>query len=186
MYSGDEKKLVVIPSNTFAIYLIAYIKEYGSESKFDVFFDRDRNLPDYLLQEFQSLDCTIATRESLLENSYSELVIHSFASFENQLEILESVRYEKLTLYSDGFSLVLENNLGFDINIDYITVDDVDIYQYPYGLNSRGFYKLSNNIVYSGNYINAGADNNVSIANGDEGGLLVSLGKFNENDDKCH
>jgi len=101
--SKEERKLLIVPSKTFAIYMIAYIKEFELESKFDVYLDKGGIFPDYLIHEFKLLNCNIISKELAFKNSYSELVIHSFASFENQLETLDAISFEKLTLYSDGF-----------------------------------------------------------------------------------
>jgi len=70
--NGNEaRKLLIIPSKTFAIYMIAYIKEFGSKSKFDVCLDDIRMFPDHLINEFKSLDCNIITKELAAKNSYS-------------------------------------------------------------------------------------------------------------------
>ena len=101
--SEQELKLVIVPSRLMAIYMIGYIEEFGYSSRFDVYFVGSEDLPDYLIDEFKLLGCRIVSRELSLESSYSELIIHSFASFQNHLEFLHEITYEKLTLFSDGF-----------------------------------------------------------------------------------
>lgn len=94
--------LVVCPSPTFAIYLLAYVAQFGEGRTFHFVIIGSQDLPAELVKQSVSLNIKFISENDIESQQYEELIIHSYFLFKNQSDFIASVNFKVLTYYSDG------------------------------------------------------------------------------------
>jgi hypothetical protein len=94
--------LVFCPNRLFAIYLLAYISGFGNGRRFQVVILGDPVIPNELMNLASNLKVTFIKEDEVTNQSYEELIIHSYSLFALQSSYILGIDFKALTFYSDG------------------------------------------------------------------------------------
>ena len=95
--------LIVCPSRLFAIYMLAYIDEFGLGRKFEIFVANKSSIPEELDTLANLLNSRFINEHDLKDRRYDELIIHSYFNFGLQTSFIEHISFDRLGYFSDGF-----------------------------------------------------------------------------------
>jgi hypothetical protein len=95
-------KLVLCPSRTFAVYLLAYIQEFGEGKKFHMIVSGVREVPAELLNLGSKVNTEFVSQEQIEGVAYEELIMHSYALWHKQSEFISGIDFNSMSFYSDG------------------------------------------------------------------------------------
>ena len=98
----NRMNLVFCPNRLFAIYLLAYISEFGNGRQFQIVILGDPVIPSELMNLASSLKATFIEENEVRNQSYEELLIHSYSLFALQTGYIQGINFKVLTFYSDG------------------------------------------------------------------------------------
>ena len=73
--------LIVCPSKVLAVYMLAYIQEYGKGGSFHIVVNGVKTFPTEMVTLANRLDSKFIQEEDLFNFSYEELIIHSYFKF---------------------------------------------------------------------------------------------------------
>ena len=93
---------MVCPSRTFAIYLLAYVAQFGKGRRFHFAIIGNNDLPTELQKLGTTLNVEFISENEIKSHQYSELITHSYFLFSAQSDFIASVNFKILTYYSDG------------------------------------------------------------------------------------
>jgi hypothetical protein len=94
--------LVLCPSRTFAIYLLAYVAQFGKGRRFHFLIVGNNNLPDEFLSIGITLNVEFISENEIQSHHYDELITHSYFLFSAQNDFIAELNFKVLTYYSDG------------------------------------------------------------------------------------
>jgi len=94
--------LIVCHNRSFAVYLMAYIKEFGEKREFEVFIKGEPQIPIELRTVALSLNARFVSKQEIYKKTYSELIIDSFFDFGLQTSIISKIQFRDLSLFTDG------------------------------------------------------------------------------------
>jgi hypothetical protein len=94
--------LIVCPTRIFAIYLLAYISEFGNGQRYHIVILGDPTIPSEILNLASKMRVTFIKEVDARNEMYDELLIHSYALFEFQRSYIDGTNFKTLSFYSDG------------------------------------------------------------------------------------
>jgi hypothetical protein len=94
--------LIVCPSRLMAIYMLAYILQFGKNQEFHMCITGDYVIPKKLLDLAKKLNVQFIKEDEIGTIKYQELLIHSYMQFAAQKLLMSKVQFGSLTFYSDG------------------------------------------------------------------------------------
>ena len=95
-------KLVICPSRAFAIYLLAFIEEFGKGEVFHLIISDSKILPTELIKLASKLNSKFVSQDEAQNEFYDDLIIHSYAMWSKESEIVSKFNFDTLIYFADG------------------------------------------------------------------------------------
>jgi hypothetical protein len=96
--------LVVCPNRMFAVYLLAYIKQFGEGERFHIAISGSGKVPRELIAVAETLNTTFINEKEIGNHEYHDLVLHSYAKIPHQLDFISSIKFQRIRFYADALS----------------------------------------------------------------------------------
>jgi hypothetical protein len=132
-------KLVVCPSRLFAIYLLAYVREFGMGETHHFLIENRERVPEVLKKLALNLNCHFLDEPNYSE-FYDEIIVHSYFLFSKQKDYVLSFNFGAVSIYADG----LRNGVYLLPRI-YHDVKSIIYFGYIQNSESSGDFKSRDN-----------------------------------------
>ncbi len=94
--------LVVCPNRLFAIYMLAFVKQFGNAEKFHFVICNSISIPKELRSAGEELEVEFIDERQSQLNSYDRLFIHSYFKLHLQQRYVSTFSFKELYFFADG------------------------------------------------------------------------------------